>query len=51
VNSVLGRAGEVVKEEVYSILSKTPGYEQICETEEILSGNLAELPSKKSLSS
>jgi lysozyme family protein len=31
------RRVEVVKEKVHSILSKTPGYEQICETEEIFS--------------
>jgi hypothetical protein len=35
LNSVPGRFGEVVKEKVHSILPKNPGYEEICEIEEI----------------
>jgi hypothetical protein len=48
-NSVPGRVNEVVKEKVHNILSKNPGYEQICQTEEILADKRTELPSKKSL--
>jgi hypothetical protein len=33
---------------VHSILSKNPGYEQICEIEEIVAAKRTELPSKKS---
>jgi hypothetical protein len=41
LNSVPKRTGEVVK-----ISLKNPGYEQICEIEEILAGKRTELPSK-----
>jgi hypothetical protein len=47
--SVPGRVGEVVKEQVHSILSNDPGYEPICQIEEILVGKRTERPSKKLL--
>jgi hypothetical protein len=47
LNSVPGRVGEVVTEKVHSTLSMNPGYEQICESEEILAGERTELPSKR----
>jgi hypothetical protein len=47
LNSVPGRVGEVIKEEVHSILSRNPGCERGCEIEEILASKRTELPSKK----
>jgi hypothetical protein len=32
LNSVPGRVDEILKKKVHSILSKNPGYEQICES-------------------
>jgi hypothetical protein len=49
LNLVPRRVGEVVKEKIHRILSKNLGYEQICETEEILASKRTELPSKISL--
>jgi hypothetical protein len=46
LNSVSGRVGEIIEKKVHSILSKTPGCEQICEVKELSAGKRNELPSK-----